>query len=436
MQEMFLAEKRLPEIVSPFKERDRFVMNTLSHMMMHNVGEHYQNLEDFPEIPPDNAEKRTPADTGGSGLWNSNKDDSTKKGKSRQGEGFFDDEDSSDSVEEFTSSTDSGSSDSGSSDSESGSTSESESGSSSTDTDDDSSSSSGSDSESSSGTESESASEESIQIKTKKKETVKASKTSKTTKKKVSSDEEEVDDAPEEEEEEELESSSDLEVAEVFVSTPIVNTKEDKDRDKRAMGAIQKLIRKDDGEDDGTDGDDESESEEEIVNIKPKKTKKKHKKDKESSKEQPQISTAPEPGDLLGDLFGDMASTPVVVETQIESVNAPVVTTASNPTFDMFDLLATDTKKAKVESTHQIKEKEVKQSSSKDEDETSKKQSKKKSKKSKKKAVKESSSEDSELGSDDFASDSEPLAVQKEEEEIKMDPFEETQKKQKKQRAD
>eukprot|EP01083_Nonionella_stella_P182587 657380_1 len=436
MQEMFLAEKRLPEIVSPFKERDRFVMNTLSHMMMHNVGEHYQNLEDFPEIPPDNTEKRTPADTGGSGLWNSNKDDSTKKGKSRQGEGFFDDEDSSDSVEEFTSSTDSGSSDSGSSDSESGSTSESESGSSSTDTDDDSSSSSGSDSESSSGTESESASEESIQIKTKKKETVKASKTSKTTKKKVSSDEEEVDDAPEEEEEEELESSSDLEVAEVFVSTPIVNTKEDKDRDKRAMGAIQKLIRKDDDEDDGTDGDDESESEEEIVNIKPKKTKKKHKKDKESSKEQPQISTAPEPGDLLGDLFGDMASTPVVVETQIESVNAPVVTTASNPTFDMFDLLATDTKKAKVESTHQIKEKEVKQSSSKDEDETSKKQSKKKSKKSKKKAVKESSSEDSELGSDDFASDSEPLAVQKEEEEIKMDPLEETQKKQKKQRAD
>eukprot|EP01083_Nonionella_stella_P137774 419223_1 len=71
MQEMFLSEKKLPEIVSPFQDRDRFTMDTLSHMVLHSAGDNYQSLCDFPDIPPDNNHKRTPIDTSHDNIWKS-----------------------------------------------------------------------------------------------------------------------------------------------------------------------------------------------------------------------------------------------------------------------------------------------------------------------------------------------------------------------------
>jgi len=60
MQEMFLSAKQIPEVISPFADRDRFVMGTLSHMVIHSAGEGYEALEDFPQIPPDTCDKRNP----------------------------------------------------------------------------------------------------------------------------------------------------------------------------------------------------------------------------------------------------------------------------------------------------------------------------------------------------------------------------------------
>ena len=99
MQEMFLSEKKIPETYSKFKDRDRFVMNTLSHLVMHSAGDNYVPLEAFPEVPPDNADKRTPV--GSTSGWGLSPRDS--KSTKKEGAGFFDDDSD---IEEYTSSDD------------------------------------------------------------------------------------------------------------------------------------------------------------------------------------------------------------------------------------------------------------------------------------------------------------------------------------------
>ena len=53
LQKMFLQAKPVPEIMSPFQERDRFMLASLSHMVIHAAGENYEPLEEHPSVPPD-----------------------------------------------------------------------------------------------------------------------------------------------------------------------------------------------------------------------------------------------------------------------------------------------------------------------------------------------------------------------------------------------
>jgi len=53
LQEMFLVEKPVPVVESPFKDRDRFVLGTLSHAVVHSAGTRYESLPDWPAVPPD-----------------------------------------------------------------------------------------------------------------------------------------------------------------------------------------------------------------------------------------------------------------------------------------------------------------------------------------------------------------------------------------------
>jgi len=43
----------VPVVESPFKDRDRFVLGTLSHAVVHSAGTRYESLPDWPTVPPD-----------------------------------------------------------------------------------------------------------------------------------------------------------------------------------------------------------------------------------------------------------------------------------------------------------------------------------------------------------------------------------------------
>eukprot|EP00484_Ammonia_sp_Unknown_P027652 CAMPEP_0197037556 /NCGR_PEP_ID=MMETSP1384-20130603/14733_1 /TAXON_ID=29189 /ORGANISM="Ammonia sp." /LENGTH=1385 /DNA_ID=CAMNT_0042467871 /DNA_START=77 /DNA_END=4234 /DNA_ORIENTATION=+ len=420
MQEMFLSEKKVPEIISPFKERDRFVMNTLSHMVLHSVGDNYLPLEEFPEIPPDNAEKRTPADSSDD-AWKRTLSGTDNK-KTPKGEGDFFDSD----VQEFTSS---GESESDSEDTDSDDSDGSDTESDSDDSDDSDSESDSEDEDESDAEESESESEQERKKKKQKEaaqrkkqqeqaEKLKAQK-KKTTKKEESESEEDEDEEEEEESEEEPENeSSSEEMADVLVASS--NKKDTKGKDdkketeeedesskkKRSKVTAVKSV-------ESEEESDEDESEEEVAVSS--KSKKKGKKDKKSKgkkgakkeeKAKAKTKETPQAEDLLGGLFGDIAakSEAAVAVAETTTVAATSGGGGGGDTFDMFDMLGGGGAPAAIkkpvvseEDEEKEKEKEVKPA----------KKSKKKEKSKKGKKKKQESSEDEESGWSDSDEDEE-----------------------------
>eukprot|EP00486_Rosalina_sp_Unknown_P008401 CAMPEP_0201577864 /NCGR_PEP_ID=MMETSP0190_2-20130828/24429_1 /ASSEMBLY_ACC=CAM_ASM_000263 /TAXON_ID=37353 /ORGANISM="Rosalina sp." /LENGTH=776 /DNA_ID=CAMNT_0048010367 /DNA_START=364 /DNA_END=2697 /DNA_ORIENTATION=+ len=408
MQEMFLSEKKLPEIISPFKDRDRFVMNTLSHMVLHSAGDNYKPLEDFPDIPPDNAEKRTPEDTSAA-LWNKTSPRGETKGKSKEG-GFFDLSDDSD-LQEFDSS-DSGtdSSESGTdtdTDTDSGSDSESGTDSSDSGTDTDSED-SGSDSESGTDTDSEDSSEE--QPKRKPKPVKRQAPRKKKPEPEPEPSSSESDSASE------SVSSSDIMAEPLFVpkkkeKSKSPGTKGGSDDDEDKPTKKRSKIKKVQTVGSSDDSDDESSSEEAVV-AKKKGKKHKGKKGKKGKSKSPPKEPEPvkpakkaEATDLLGDLFGDMnakakTETPPAVSTTKSTTTTAAAANTTDLLGDLFGGGGGSSAAAapKTESKPAEEEKESSDDEDEEEEEEPKKSKKKgkKGKKGKKSKKNESSDEESE----------------------------------------
>ena len=394
MQEMFLSEKKLPEIISPFKDRERFAMNTLSHMVLHSAGDNYKPLEDFPEIPPDNTAKRTPEDTSAA-LWNTSPRE-TKK--SKEGD-FFADSDDSD-LQEFDSSDDDSSDDSDSDTDSDDDTTDSDDSDSDSDSDDDSSdlSSDSDDSDSETDSEDDSSDEESSEEKPKRKPVKKPIK---------KKPEPEPSSESEEPEESESVSSSDIMAEPLFV--PKKKEKEEKKDEEDNKPKKRPKVKKAKGPGSSEeDSDEESSSSEEVVVSKKKgkksgKGKGKDKKGKKGKSKSPPKEEKPEPvqqaaeQDLLGGLFMDMnAKSPKNdTSTTATTTTAAANTSSAGGAFDMLDFIgggsgATAPKVA-------TKPAEEEKGSSDEEEEEEPVKSKKKGKKGKKgKKKKEESSDESE----------------------------------------
>ena len=395
MQEMFLSEKQLPEVISPFKDRDRFVMNTLSHMVLHSAGDNYTPLEDFPEIPPDNTEKRTPVESQPDWKTSTPLGESGKSSK----KGFFDDSDDSD-LQSFTDSdsddsdtdTDSDSDDSDDSDTDTDTDSDDSDDSTDSDTDD-------SDSDDSDSDESES--EESSAPPPKK--VVKRTPVVKKEKTPEPSESEE-----EDEDESESVSSSDMVAEPIFVPTKDKKSKDDskdgEEEDKpKKRSKVKKVVTVGSSDDTDEDSDDESEEEEVIQTKKSKKGKKKGKKGKGKSKspvaeveEKAKPPAAEE--NLLGELFGDMNAKSQAQAAASAKTTVAAASTASSGGAgigDMFDFLGGGSEPAAKTKEEPVQEEKGSSDDEDEEEEVKAKKSKSKSKSKKKGKGKKSKQESS-----------------------------------------
>lgn len=409
MQEMFLATKVVPEIISPFKDRDRFVMGSLSHMVIHSAGDNYESLEDFPDIPPNTGELRNPPE---SSIYGGGTTPGTSRGK-EPGKINWDQESSeeTDDIEEYSS--DSSDSSDGSSDTDSDEDSDE------TDSDDDDSDDDSDDSDDSSDEETDSdddddddsdsdavkakqlkkkqlAAKKAAQKKKQQQEKARKKKQAQQSKKQQSSEDSDESDSDESSEEE---TSSDM-VAEVIatnqktVSKPVSTSKKES-----SSGSSKKK-----GDSGDTDSSDDSSSEEAQQKKKPtkklskkerkklereeKKRKKAQKKLEEEAKKQQKKANDSVFG-TLEDLFGTLSTDTLPAHTPKDDNSGNV---SLDPSLNMFDGLFGDSKPETTTTDVNTNESKVTEDTT---QESKGKKSKKKGKKAKVKVTKEKKDKDS-----------------------------------------